>query len=113
MNKFVFGLLTLTATTGLIGLPADADEAIIQQSNQVTTLEGNGNTSYQNATQTNLQIRNRKGRERRRSSGLVQRSEQDVYHYGSDNYGEQVTEQNNVQIDNSNTRGRGCRRYCR
>ena len=83
------------ATLGLVSLPAQADDARIQNSTQQTYIDGSGN----NSTQINRQINKTRhsGRGRRNSdSGYVQDTYQDNVVVGDDNDSRQYSEQRNV-----------------
>lgn len=96
MKKSVIGLLALS-TIGLISVPAFADEANVQTSEQVTTQIGDRNTSIQRTNQSNHSSR----RGRSENVGSVQDSFQDSFQEGNDSKSEQ-----NVNQRNSNRRSR-------
>lgn len=103
MNKLILGLVTL-ASLGTLVIPAYADVANVQESTQITTQNGDGNTSFQRNTQT---IRVHQGGSRRsgesENQGNVQSSSQDTLQEGYDNYSDVVNEQH---IRSSNNRSR-------
>jgi hypothetical protein len=90
INKLMLGLLTVTALGNLM-LPAHADLVNVQDSTQVVTQEGDGNTSFQESSQT---IRVRRSGPSQENEGNVQGSYQDTLQQGNDNYSDTVNEQN-------------------
>jgi len=90
MKNSVIGLLALS-TIGLMSVPALADEANVQRSEQVTTQEGDRNSSSQNARQSNRSSRN----DRDGNFGNAQEVIQDTLQDGDDNVSEQTVEQSN------------------
>ena len=98
MNKQIFALLALS-TVSLISLPAQADEALIQETFQQSVTTGNDNISVQNSSQQNRQssiYRDRHGSGNVESVGIVQRSEQLCDQYGEFNTCVQNAKQGNV-----------------
>ena len=98
MNKQIFALLAL-ASVGLISLPAQADEALIQETFQQSVTTGNDNLSVQNSNQQNRQSSVYRDRHRvgtSESVGIVQRSEQLCDQYGAFNTCVQNAKQGNV-----------------
>lgn len=98
MNKQIFALLALS-TVSLITLPAQADEALIQESFQQSVTTGSDNLSVQNSNQQNRQssiYRDRHGTGKTESVGIVQRSEQLCDQYGEFNTCVQNAKQGNV-----------------
>ena len=96
MKNSVIGLLALS-TIGLMSVPALADEANVQTSEQVTTQVGDRNSSTQRSNQSNYSSR----RGRSENVGSAQDSFQDSLQEGNDNQSEQ-----NVNQHNSNRRSR-------
>ncbi|WP_009545869.1 hypothetical protein [Crocosphaera subtropica] len=93
MKRSIISLLALS-TIGLLTLPALADDATIQRSDQVSTQEGNRNTAIQDSSQSNINRgRNRRGED----TGTVQESYQDTLQQGSDNVSVQESDQRNVR----------------
>lgn len=91
--------------------------------NQSTTIDGNGNTVFQDAEQTNVQNdrgnrrRNKPGKHGKRDNAPNQDNYQEVNQnadiYGNDNYVEQNATQTNVQNTGNRRRnkpGRGHKR---
>ena len=98
MKNLILSLLTLTAL-GVVSLPANADEAVIQDARQTTYQTGENNYSGQSAIQRN---QNSRRGDRDGSTGQVQTSDQ-----LSDQYGVGNTSQQRVRQDNtSQQRGR-------
>ena len=100
MKKFTLALLALGAI-GFVAVPARADEAYIQDARQTSIIDGYNNTSIQEATQVNKTHHNRRGR---RSTGVVQTSDQYGEVYGEGNYNRQRVRQGNANY--SGKRGR-------
>ena len=90
MKSSVIGLLALS-TIGLMSLPALADEANVQTSEQVTTQIGDRNSSTQRTNQSNYSNR----RDRNENVGNAQDSIQDSLQEGHDNQSEQTVNQHN------------------
>ena len=90
MKNSVIGLLALS-TIGLISLPAVADEANVQTSEQVTTQIGDRNSSTQRTNQSNYSSR----RDRNGNVGNAQDSFQDSLQEGNNNRNEQSVNQHN------------------
>ncbi|WP_036478396.1 hypothetical protein [Myxosarcina sp. GI1] len=90
MKNSVIGLLALS-TIGLMSVPALADEANVQTSEQVTTQIGDRNSSTQRTSQSNYS--NRRGRSE--NVGNAQDSFQDSLQEGNDNRSEQTVNQRN------------------
>ena len=90
MKNSVIGLLALS-TIGLMSVPAFADEANVQTSEQVTTQIGDRNSSTQRTNQSNYSSR----RDRSENVGNAQDSFQDSLQEGHDNRNEQTVNQHN------------------
>ena len=90
MKSSVIGLLALS-TIGLMSVPAFADEANVQTSEQVTTQIGDRNSSTQRTNQSNYSNR----RDRNENVGNAQDSIQDSLQEGHDNQSEQTVNQHN------------------
>ena len=90
MKNSVIGLLALS-TIGLMSVPAFADEANVQTSEQVSTQIGDRNTSTQRTNQSNYS--NRRGRSE--NVGSAQDSYQDSFQEGNDSRSEQTVNQHN------------------
>ena len=90
MKNSVIGLLALS-TIGLMSVPALADEANVQTSEQVSTQIGDRNTSTQRTNQSNYSSR----RGRSENVGNAQDSVQDSLQEGNDNQSEQTVNQHN------------------
>jgi hypothetical protein len=100
MKNILFGLLTVTAIGAFIA-PAIADEVMMQNSQQITTQEGNSNRSSQHNSQTiRSSTRNHRTQEIPPSYGGVQDAVQDSYQLGEKN----TIQQYNRQEINRNTR---------
>ena len=91
MKLSVLGLLAVS-TLSLVAVPAFADQANVQKSEQVSTQAGNNNTSRQDTTQSNLDSRRGRGE----NTGNAQDSYQDSLQQGNGNYSAQNTDQRNV-----------------
>ncbi|AFY71267.1 hypothetical protein Pse7367_3017 [Thalassoporum mexicanum PCC 7367] len=103
-------LLTF-GTVGATALPARADKINTQIINQTTTIDGNGNTVFQETEQINVQNDrtnrrgNKPGKPGKRDKYDKNAPNQDNYQevnqgvdiYGNDNYVEQNATQTNVQ----------------
>ena len=90
MKNSVIGLLALS-TIGLMSVPALADEANVQTSEQINTQIGDRNTSTQRTNQSNYSSR----RGRNESVGSAQDSFQDSLQEGDDNQNKQTVNQHN------------------
>ena len=91
MKNSVIGLLALS-TIGLMSVPALADEANVQTSEQISTQIGDRNSSTQRINQSNYSSR----RGRRENVGSAQDSVQDSLQEGDDNQNEQILNQRNT-----------------
>ena len=91
MKNSVIGLLALS-TIGLMSVPAFADEANVQTSEQVSTQIGDRNTSTQRTNQSNYSKR----RGRSENVGSAQDSYQDSLIEGNDSTSEQTVNQRNT-----------------
>ncbi len=93
MKTLILSLLTVTAV-GTLALPAFSYEVNLQSVQQVTTQEGNMNTSYQTSDQNIRSSRyNRGSRQTSIDQGNVQDLYQDNLQVGEEN----LTLQTNVQ----------------
>ena len=92
MKNSVIGLLALS-TIGLMSVPALADEANVQTSEQVTTQIGDRNSSTQRTNQSNQNIRRGRSDE---NVGSAQDSFQDSFQEGNDSESEQTVNQHNT-----------------
>ena len=114
MNKQIFALLALS-TVSLIALPAQADEALIQESFQQSVTTGSDNLSVQNSNQQNRQSSVERGDRyktgKTESVGIVQRSEQLCDQYGEFNTCVQNTKQGNVSHSYRTSSRRNNRHY--
>ena len=90
MKNSVIGLLALS-TIGLMSVPALADEANVQTSEQVSTQIGDRNTSTQRTNQSSYSSR----RGRSENVGNAQDSYQDSFQEGNDSRSEQTVNQHN------------------
>ena len=90
MKNSVIGLLALS-TIGLMSVPALADEANVQTSEQISTQIGDRNTSTQQTRQSNYSSR----RGRSENVGSAQDSFQDSLQEGNDTQSEQTVNQHN------------------
>ena len=90
MKNSVIGLLALS-TIGLMSVPALADEANVQTSEQINTQIGDRNTSTQRTNQSNYSSR----RGRNENVGSAQDSFQDSLQEGDDNQNKQTVDQHN------------------
>ena len=94
-KRVILGLLTISAL-GIVGLPARADEAVIQQSIQESVNTGDGNTSIQNSYQeSRINRRSRRGSRNYEEidTGVVQKNEQVCDQLGGENLCIQNTDQ--------------------
>ena len=91
MKNTVIGLLALS-TISFIAVPASADEANVQTSEQVTTQIGDRNSSTQRSNQTNHSSR----RGRSENVGSAQDSFQDSLQEGNDSDSDQTVNQHNT-----------------
>lgn len=97
-QKTILAVLAIS-TVGLVSLPAQADEALIQETVQESYTTGEGNVSVQNSSQQNRQYSNNRGRSGYYDNdniGIVQRSQQLCDQFGEDNVCVQDTEQRNT-----------------
>lgn len=102
-KQFVFqtpkAILTVLAvsTIGLTAIPAQADEALIQETVQESYTTGADNVSVQSSSQQNRQYSNTRGRYRDRNNvGIVQRSQQLCDQLGEGNACIQDAQQRNT-----------------
>lgn len=100
-KQVAFAFLAIS-TIGLITAPAQADDALIQESVQESVVTGNDNLSVQNSHQSNQQYteyRGRQGYDRNygddSSTGVVQRSDQYCDQLGEYNTCVQDAQQSN------------------
>lgn len=97
VSKAILALLAVS-TVGLVSLPAQADEALIQETVQESYTTGAGNVSVQNSNQQNRQSTDTNGRHIYRESnnvGIVQRSQQLCDQFGEANACIQDADQRN------------------
>ena len=117
-KQILFALLA-TATIGAIASPAQADDALIQESIQESVVTGEDNVSVQNSNQSNHQYTKYRERGRSRydygrdergegSTGIVQRSDQYCDQVGAANTCVQDAQQSN---NSSTRRSRRSSRY--
>lgn len=105
-KQIIFALLAIS-TVGIVAHPAQADDAVIQESIQESIVTGQDNVSVQNSNQTNQQYtehRDRgryshydygRGGEAESSTGIVQRSDQYCDQVGESNTCIQDAQQSN------------------
>jgi hypothetical protein len=124
-NTYLVALISLVAF-GAISLPARADKINTQVINQTTSIDGNGNTVFQDAEQTNVQNdrnsrankpgkRDKYDRHDTPDQDNYQEVNQGVDIDGNRNYVEQNATQTNVQNssdrrDRKDNPGRGHKR---
>lgn len=97
-SKAIFSLLAFS-TISLLSAPAQADDALIQETVQESVITGNDNLSIQNSSQQNRQssvYRDRYKYGQEDNTGIVQRSEQFCDQYGEFNTCVQNAKQGNV-----------------
>ena len=100
--KTLFALLAIS-TVGLTTLPANADEALIQETVQESYTTGEGNVSVQSSRQQNRQHSDNRGRHYDNNNvGIVQRSQQLCDQFGEGNACVQDAEQRNVNRQHRN-----------
>ena len=93
MKKLMLALLAL-ATLGTLSIPAHADDAKIQTSNQYVTQDGEGNISIQRTRQQMQDYRSYTNQPADPSNaGHVQEAEQSTYQRGYYNFSRQQAEQ--------------------
>ncbi|MEM6613757.1 MAG: hypothetical protein AAF652_16155 [Cyanobacteria bacterium P01_C01_bin.72] len=119
-QQILFALLTV-ATVSTISSPAQADDALIQESIQESVVTGEDNISVQNSSQSNRQFteyRDRYGRYgygrgdgESSSTGIVQRSDQYCDQVGAANTCVQDAQQSNSSRTSRNRRVRRRSRY--
>ena len=112
-QKFVFSapkaLITVLAfsTIGLAAIPAQADEALIQETVQESYTTGVDNVSVQSSSQQNRQYSSTRGRYRDRNNvGIVQRSQQLCDQLGDGNACVQDAQQRNTSRQHHTNRRR-------
>jgi hypothetical protein len=96
--KTILALLAVS-TVGFVSFPAQADEALIQETVQESYTTGTGNVSVQSSSQKNRQYTDSRGRHIYRESnnvGIVQRSQQLCDQFGEANACIQGSEQRNT-----------------
>ena len=97
-QKAILTVLAIS-TLGLVSFPAQADEALIQETVQESYTTGHGNVSVQNSSQQNRQYSQTRGRRIYRDSnnvGIVQRSQQLCDQLGDGNACVQDARQSNT-----------------
>lgn len=97
LSKTILAFLAVS-TVGLVSLPAQADEALIQETVQESYTTGVGNVSVQSSSQQNRQYTDTRGRHIYRDSnnvGIVQRSQQLCDQFGEANACVQDSQQRN------------------
>lgn len=92
MKKVIFGLITLT-TISAFAVPVKADEVNMQNTQQISTQEGNRNLSYQRSDQSIRSSQNQYRRNPISNTGSVQDLYQDSYQEGSRNSARQINRQ--------------------
>ena len=118
-QKILFALLTV-ATVSTIASPAQADDALIQESIQESVVTGEDNLSVQNSNQSNRQFTQYRDRGRygygrgsgeSSSTGIVQRSDQYCDQVGAANTCVQDAQQSNSSRTSRTSRVRRRSRY--
>ena len=112
-KRIVFAFLTVS-TVGILAYPAQADNAVIQESVQESVVTGQDNVSVQNSNQSNRQhteyrdrySRSGYGKSEADSTGIVQRSDQYCDQVGEYNTCVQDASQSNHSTSRRSRRSR-------
>ena len=96
MSKTILAVLAIS-TVGLVSVPAQADEALIQETVQESYTTGHDNVSVQSSSQQNRQYKETRGRHLDRNNvGIVQRTDQLCDQFGEGNACVQDAQQRNT-----------------
>jgi len=108
---FTLGVLGV-ATCGVLALPAQADTAIIQESDSLTVIEGYDNSAESSTVQeSGVSSRRRSGSDNSSNNAVVQDTINTIEVYGEGNDAKSEQIQRSVIRERSGGR-RVCRRYC-